>query len=103
IVYRAVDTRLGRSVALKFLNSAEEMDDEARRRFLREARAASALDHPNIGAIHGIEETADGDLCIVMAYYDGETLAERIARGRLSVAEALRIATAVADGLAEAH
>jgi serine/threonine-protein kinase len=103
VVYRAVDTKLGRSVALKFLNSADEMQGEARARFLREARAASALDHPNIGAIYGIEESDSGELCIVMAYYDGETVAERITRGRIPVSEALRIAIAVADGLSEAH
>src|SRR5713101_3301167 len=74
VVYKALDQKLDRTVALKFLPPDVDNDERARELFLREARAASALDHPNIGTIHGIEETPAGGLFIVMAYYDGETL-----------------------------
>jgi eukaryotic-like serine/threonine-protein kinase len=103
VVYRAVDRKLGRSVALKLLPEAIGTDASARERFLREARAASALDHPNIGTIFGVEELPEGGLCIVMAYYEGKTLADRMAQGRLRLAETMRIAIQAADGLAAAH
>lgn len=73
------------------------------RRLLQEARAASALDHPNVAAIHEIGETADGRGFIAMAYCDGESLSARIARGPLPVEEAAGIACQVADALAAAH
>ncbi len=72
-------------------------------RFVREAKAASALDHPNIGTIHEIAETENGQLFIVMAYYEGETLKETIDRGPLSLREALDIVVQMARGLAKAH
>ncbi|MEM7355894.1 MAG: protein kinase, partial [Acidobacteriota bacterium] len=103
VVYRAVDTRLERRVALKFLPPGSIREEVAKQRFLREARAASRLDHPNICTIHEIRETEDGRLYIVMASYDGETLQQRIARGPLPLAEAVAIAAQVASGLAEAH
>ena len=103
VVYRAVDRKLGRNVALKLLPETSGTDPSARERFLREARAASALDHPNIGTIFGIEELPQGGLCIVMAYYEGKSLAERMARRRLGPAETIRIGIQVADGLAAAH
>ena len=103
VVYRAVDRKLRRSVAVKLLPETSGADASARERFLREARAASALDHPNIGAIFGVEELPEGRLCIVMAYYEGKTLAERMAQRRLRLAETMRIAIQVADGLAAAH
>jgi eukaryotic-like serine/threonine-protein kinase len=103
VVYRARDRRLDRTVALKFLAPVSGSDAEAQARFLREARAASSLDHPNVGVIHGIIDGPDGESCIVMAYYEGETLSRRIARGPLPVEEAARIALQVADGLAAAH
>ena len=78
-------------------------DTIAKQRFLQEAKAASALDHPNICTIHEINETADGQLYLVMAYYEGETLKERIERGVLALDEAVDIATQVGRGLAEAH
>ncbi|MBV8521844.1 MAG: protein kinase, partial [Acetobacteraceae bacterium] len=104
VVYRARDLRLDRVVALKFLPSEIAASQTDKRRFLNEARTASALDHPNIGVIHGVEETADGRSFIVMAFYEGESLAERIGRsGALAPAEAVDIATQMACGLAEAH
>ena len=102
-VYRAIDTRLKREVALKLLPPQLTRDDAAKRRFLREAQTASALDHPNICAIHDIPETPDGQLCLVMAHYDGQTLDERIARGALPIDEAVDIALQTAAGLACAH
>ena len=102
-VYRARDTRLDREVALKCLQPQLTEDEDARRRFIREAKAASALDHPNICTIHAIDETADGELYIAMALYDGETLKKRIQRGPLEVEEALEIAIQVARGLEAAH
>ncbi len=103
VVYRAEDTRLKRTVALKFLPHDVSDDSNAKKRFLREAQAASRLDHPNICTVHEIGETEDGQLYIVMAFYQGETLKQRIARGPLPVSEALDIAWQIASGLARAH
>src|SRR5215203_3374401 len=103
VVYRAVDKRLGRTVALKFLLPIADLPPESQARFLREARAASALDHPNVGTIHGIVDGPEGEPCIVMAYYEGETLSRRIARGPMAPGEAARIVLQVADGLYAAH
>ena len=103
VVYRALDRRLGRPVALKFLPQQWSHDDGAKQRFLREAQAASATDHPNICTIHDIATADDGQLFIVMAYYTGDTLKRRLDAGPLPVDEALDIATQVADGLARAH
>jgi serine/threonine protein kinase len=72
VVYKAKDTRLGRQVALKFLPPEWSRDPDARERFLREARAASALEDSRICTIHDIDETEDGQLFIAMAYYDGK-------------------------------
>ena len=103
VVYAAHDPRLDRQVAIKVLSPDRIRDDAAKRRFVQEAKAASALDHPNICAIHEINETDDGQLYLVMAYYDGETLERRIERGPLALDEAVDIATQAACGLAEAH
>ncbi|HWY48004.1 MAG TPA: serine/threonine-protein kinase, partial [Bryobacteraceae bacterium] len=103
VVYRALDTKLNRTVALKFLPPEIDADEKTRTQFLLEARAASAMDHANVGTIHAIEETAEGISFIVMAYYDGETLAQRIKRGALPPAQAISIALQMARGLAEAH
>ncbi len=81
VVYTAHDPRLDRQVAIKVLPPALTRDDTAKRRFLQEAKAASALDHPNICTIFEINETDDGQLYLVMAYYEGETLKQRIERG----------------------
>jgi tetratricopeptide (TPR) repeat protein len=103
VVYEARDTKLGRRVALKFLPPQWSHDEAAKQRFVREAQAASATDHPNICTIHDIAATDDGQLFIVMAFYAGETLKQRLAGGALPVHEALDVATQVADGLARAH
>ena len=104
VVFCAVDEKLGRKVALKFLPEGGR-DAAAEERFLREARAASALDHVHIGTIYGIEESDDGRRFLVMAYYEGHDLAAfaRAAGGRLGVIEASRIVMQIAAGLAEAH
>ena len=103
VVYLAHDPRLDRHVAIKLLPPDLTRDETAKQRFLQEAKAASALDHPNICNIHEINETDDGQLYLVMAHYEGETLKERIARGPLALDDALDIATQVGQGLAEAH
>ena len=103
VVYRALDVKLERTVALKFLPEHLVSSSEDKERFLREARTASSLDHPNIGAILGLEETGDGRTFIVMAYYVGETLARRMLSGPLPVAAAVDIAIQMGEGLAAAH
>jgi len=103
VVYKARDERLGRTVALKFLPADLNASARDKDRFLREARTASSLDHPNIGVIHGIEETEDGHTFIVMAFYEGSSLAHRIANGPLRVHEAIGIARQIAVGLGDAH
>ena len=103
MVYRALDTKLERLVALKFLPDQLVASKTDKERFLREARTASSLDHPNIGVIHGIEETSDGRAYIVMAFYEGETLARKISRGPLPLGETVDIAIQTARGLTEAH
>ena len=104
IVYRAEDSQLGRTVALKFL--PVELDDavpQARERFFREARAASALDHPRICTIYEIGEADDGRPFIAMAYCAGETLGERIRNGPVPIDEARAITIQIAEGLMAAH
>jgi len=103
VVYKALDLKLDRPVALKFLASHRGASEEHKRRFLREARAASALDHPNICTVYEIDETADGALFIAMALCEGENLRDRIDRGPLPLAEAVDIALQVAAGLSRAH
>jgi tetratricopeptide (TPR) repeat protein len=103
VVYRAEDTKLHRTVALKFLPPDMTRDEEAKTRFVQEAQAASALDHPNICTIHDIDETDDGRFFICMACYDGETVKQKIKRGPLPLAEAVDIALGVAQGLVRAH
>lgn len=103
IVYKARDIRLERFVALKFIGAAVSENEQMRRRFTQEARAASALDHPNICTIYGIEDTDDGQMFIAMACYEGENLSCRLERGLMSVKDAAEIAIQVGQGLAEAH
>jgi serine/threonine protein kinase/Flp pilus assembly protein TadD len=103
VVFEAEDLRLERTVALKFLPPGLMADPEARERFVHEARTASSLDHPHICTIHEIDESAGGGLYIVMARYRGASLKDRIARGGLRPADALRLAAEAAEGLAKAH
>ena len=103
VVYKALDTRLERYVALKFLPAHYNSDDLARQRFYAEARAASQLDHINICVIHDIDETDDGQLYITMPCYEGETLSSKVSRGALPLQEAIDIVLQVGDGLASAH
>jgi eukaryotic-like serine/threonine-protein kinase len=103
VVYRAEDTRLRRTVALKFLPLGLTRDPGAKARFLQEAQAASALDHANICTIYEVGEAGDGELYLAMACYDGETLRAKIERGPLPVSEAVDLARQIAQGLAKAH
>ena len=103
VVYLANDPLLRRDVAIKLLSPALSGDRAATRRFEQEARAASALDHPRVVAVHEIGRTSDDRLYIVMAYHVGTTLRDRIARGPLPVDEAARIAAEIGEGLAAAH
>lgn len=102
VVYLAEDTSLGRKVAIKFLPSESAADEQAKKRLIREAQSAAALDHPNICAIHEVAEE-DGQSFIVMQYVEGETLATLIQRQPLELREVLDIAVQIADALAEAH
>ena len=102
VVYKARDLKLERTVALKFLPLEVDSSTKEKEQFLKEARTASSLDHPNIGVIHGVEETADGRSFIVMAFYEGESLAQKIRKG-LSLHEAVDIAIQMTRGLEAAH
>jgi tetratricopeptide (TPR) repeat protein len=102
VVYKAVDLRLERTVALKFLPPQTLGSEKEKSRFLKEAQAAAALDHQNICTVHEIDES-DGNTFIVMACIDGVHLDERVAAGPLSLEEAIDIATQIAEGLHVAH
>src|SRR6266849_1139327 len=102
-VYLAQDTRLGRKIALKILPPDFAKDQHRVRRFAQEARAASALNHPNVCVIHEVGKTSDGRHFIAMELIDGITLRERISRGPLSLADALTVAEQVAAALVVAH
>src|SRR3989441_12311279 len=101
-VYQATDTKLGRSVAVKFLPEAFSHDSERVARFAREARVLASLNHPNIAAIHGLEESG-GRKFLVMELVEGQTLSERIKRSPIVVDEALGIAKQIAEALEAAH
>jgi len=103
VVYKALDTKLKRTVALKFLPHELTRDEEAKQRFVQEAQSASALDHPNICTIHEIDETKDDQMFICMACYEGETLKKKIEQGPLKLEDAVEIAIQVAQGLTKAH
>jgi tetratricopeptide (TPR) repeat protein/TolB-like protein len=103
IVYKAEDTKLRTTVALKFLPPELTRDKDAKKRLEHEAQALAALDHPNICTVHSLHEAPDGRMFFCMAYYDGQTLGERLAEGPLPVRDALQIAVSVAAGLERAH
>ena len=102
VLYRATDLKLGRAVAIKVLARHLASDETAKARFVREARAASALDHPNIATVHEIGEE-QGELFIAMALYEGQTLKQRLEKGRPGVREAVDILRQVSLGLEAAH
>src|SRR5262244_3434748 len=101
-VYQAIDTKLGRSVAIKFLPEAFSHDTDRVARFEREARVLASLNHPNIATIHGVEESNTGCV-LVMELVEGPTLAERIMHGSFPLDEALPMAKQIAEGLEYAH
>jgi serine/threonine protein kinase len=101
-VYRARDTKLGRDIAIKVLPASLTNDPERLARFTREAQVLASLNHPNIAAIHHVEETSDGP-ALVMELVEGEDLSQRIARGPIPVDEALPIASQMAEALEAAH
>ena len=103
VVYKAKDLKLNRFVALKFLPQYYTKDESSRKRFMVEAQATSALDHPNICNIHEINETNDGQLYISMAYYEGESLRQKIKKRPILLDEALNIIFQIAQGLSAAH
>jgi serine/threonine protein kinase/Tfp pilus assembly protein PilF len=103
IVYRAEDVNLRRYVALKFLPPYLTTDEEAKKRFIQEAQTASSLDHPNICTIYEINETEDGRIYLVMAYYEGETLKKKIGPRPLDQLEAIDIALQIGKGIDKAH
>jgi serine/threonine protein kinase len=102
VVYRARDTRLNRDVALKILPEAFAADADRLARFQREARVLASLNHPNIAAIHGLEES-DDTTALVLELVEGPTLAERLARGAIPVEEALTIGRQIVAALEAAH
>jgi TolB-like protein len=102
VVYKAEDTKLKRTVALKFLSPHLLTDETQKSRFLHEAQAAAALDHPNISTIHEVHE-ADGHAFMVMAYIEGEDVGTKLQSGPMDLEEALDIAIQVCRGLAKAH
>lgn len=102
IVYKALDVKLDRFVALKFL--PHHLDSEEHQmRFIQEAKTASALDHPNICTIYEIDKTADGQVFIAMGFYEGETLKKKLSQSKMSMHEALHIALQITRGLSKAH
>ncbi len=101
-VFRARDTKLNRDVAIKVLPAAFAQDSERVARFRREAQVLASLNHPNIAAIHGLEES-EGVLALALELVEGEDLAERLTRGAIPVDEAVAIAKQIAEGLEAAH
>ena len=103
VVYRAIDLKLKRTVALKLLPAELTPTAEERRVFLRQAKAWRALEHPNIGVVHSVEQTEDGRLLLVMAYYEGQSLSLRMDHDPILPDEAVAIALQLLRGLEEAH
>ncbi len=102
VVYKAKDTRLNRTVALKFLPAELTQDKEAKKRFIQEAQAAAALEHPNICTVYEVDE-AEGQTFIAMSYIEGQSLKDKLELGPLDINEAKDIAIQVAEGIKEAH
>ena len=102
VVYKAQDTKLKRTVALKFLPQELTHISEVKERFMREAQAAAALDHPHICTVYEFDEVEDKTF-ISMAYIDGQSLKKKIESGPLELDDGLRIAIQTAEGLQEAH
>ena len=102
VVYKAFDERLHRTIALKVLPEEAIREEAQKSRFLREARSAAAVAHPNVAAIHDVGEV-DGRVFLAMEYVEGKTLREEIAGGHLDLAESGRIARGIARALAKAH
>ncbi|MFQ5866290.1 MAG: serine/threonine-protein kinase, partial [bacterium] len=106
VVYKARDTKLDRFVALKFLPPHLSQDEENKKRFMHEAKAASALDHPNICTVFEIDEIGDGQMFIAMAYYEGKSLNDIVGAGHvrpLRLDTAINYAMEIAKGLQAAH
>jgi len=103
VVYKAQDTKLERTVALKFLPPHLHLDEEAEQRFISEAKAASSFDHPNICTIYEIGKTDDDQLFIAMACYEGETLKKKLEKGPLEINEVIDYCIQIAKGLERAH
>ncbi|MCP3960413.1 MAG: protein kinase [bacterium] len=103
VVYQAVDRRLGRTVAIKFLASELTRDAKASLRFQREARLAASLDHPNLATVHEVGETAQGYRYLVSAYYRGGSLKDRLAGGPIEAQQALSWVRQLVAGLGAAH
>ena len=102
VVYKAKDNRLNRTVALKFLPAELTQDKEARKRFIQEAQAAAALEHPNICTVYEVDESV-GQIFISMSYIEGQSLKDKVKGGPMDVEEAKNIVLQVAEGLGEAH
>ena len=103
VVYKAQDLKLDRHVALKFLPQHLTYNDEAKKRFVHEAKTASALDHPNICTIYEIDETPDGQMFIAMAFYEGKNLRELLRTDAIETEMALDIVSQIVTGLSKAH
>ncbi len=103
VVYKALDVRLDRRVAVKFLSPALDADEEIKQRFIREAQAASALDHNNICTIYEIDEAEDGQMFIAMAFYEGGSLKDKIDRRGLALEDGIAVTVQIAQGLGKAH
>ena len=103
LIFKASDLKLDRIVALKFLPHSYSFDENIKKRFVHEAKAVSKLQHNNICTVHEINETEDGQLFICMDYYEGESLKEKLKKGRLELNEALDITLQICEGLKKAH
>ncbi len=102
IVYKAEDLKLKRTIALKFLPPHALGSDDEKTRFLHEAQAAAAIEHPNIATVYEIDEVEE-QIFIAMAYVEGESLKEKIEKGPVKLAETINLAIQIAEGLKEAH